>query len=149
MIHGSPQATYTYQVFDEKSNKMIKHSIESPDTLAGDNVISAASLFRYLLKEHATFLKGTADLHSSNDDQPIPVEREEGLNTTIVEQSVSSGHVGKKKLEQEQSCGDGNEHNTSIVQGDINKEPGNLDEHEGSVSNASSGEGGEKKTKYC
>ena len=63
---------------------------------------------------------------------------------------MSSGHVGKKKLEQEESNGDGNEHNTSIVQGDINKEPGNFDEHEGSVSNASSGEGGEKKrAKYC
>ena len=125
IFHRNPQASYNYQVRDEVSNDMIEWSIESPDTLAERNGICAASLFQHLLTEHATFLKGTEDLDSSDKFQSIANKMEDGYDTAVEkidgktpamvnklpmmqtknvnskeECSVSSGKGGEKKQEQ-------------------------------------------------
>ena len=78
-----------------------------------------ASLFRHLLTKHATILKGNEDMHSSHKQKSISAETEEGFNTAIEEQSVSSGEGGEKK--QEQSCDDDIEVESSLVHRLANK----------------------------
>ena len=108
---------------------MIEWSIESPDTLAERNGISAAHLFQHLLTEHATFLQGTEVLDSRDKFKLIADEMDVGYNTAAEFIDDKTGAmVNKLPMMQTKNINSKEECNVSSGEGGVKKQEQSLDD---------------------